>query len=201
MTSETLRSHFADLSDEALHDILAKPQDYTPQALELAHAEAAQRRLSERSSQSFIVRSEPSVINNFTRAKGSRWLGVVGLLSLGNTVLVAFGSTIIFVVGLGITQLVDVFFAKASPSLRAFAVTFSVLCAGVFLFLQYFARASRRALMIGICLYAADTVIILILGWWQGLAFHLILLVLMIRGLKSSAYQPQADTSAQISTM
>lgn len=201
MTPEDLRSHFADLTDEALQDVLATPRDYTPEALDAARVEAARRGISEASAKPPLARSEPSVVNDLTRAKGSRWLGVVGLLSLGNTVLSALGSKIVFVVGLGITQLADALFEDASPPLRVVAVAFGVVCAGIFFFLQYLARTSRSALLVGIWLYVADTLIIVAVRWWEGLAVHLILLLLMVRGLGSSEYQRQAAAPVEPSTM
>jgi len=191
MTLETLSDHFADITDDALYEVVhERSSEYTAQALELARAEAARRGLLDSARRIPTADGTPAPADRMTRSAGPRWLGVIGLLSLGNVAVAALGSSNAFVVGLGVTQIVDAVFAEVSPSLRAVGVVINVLAASMFFGLQFLARRSRAAFVLGIVLYAADALLMLLLQWWQGFAFHILILLLMVRRLQADRTSP-----------
>ncbi len=117
------------------------------------------------------------------KAAASNFYTIAGL-SLVNSIIAAFGSGIIFVIGLGITQLVDaiasVIGKNAGDSKLIFtimALVFDLMACSVIAGLGYFtSKGHMWALLTGVVLYVLDTLLMLFFKVWVGFFFHLFFL-------------------------
>jgi hypothetical protein len=114
-------------------------------------------------------------------------------LSVLNTLVFIFGGGITFVVGLGITQIVDGFAAAAAQYSPASAILFkgigfiiSLVISGVFVFFGVFAGKEKKwAFIIGMVLYGLDAILMLVFKEYLGFGFHLFFLWLLYTGLRA----------------
>lgn len=114
-------------------------------------------------------------------------------LSVVNTVLALAGSDTRFVIGLGITQLVDAlayFVSLDIPDsaviIKAVAVLIDLVIVGIFTLFGYLAGRGRRwAFIVGMVLYALDALLTLVFQDWIGLAFHGFFLFGLFGGLRA----------------
>lgn len=126
------------------------------------------------------------------KAGASNFYWIAGL-SVINTLLYIFGGGITFVVGLGITQIVDGFaygMAQAAPSyaivFKGIGFIISLVISGVFvLFGVFAAKAKKWSFITGMVLYSLDAVIMLIFKDFLGFGFHLFFLWLLFGGLRA----------------
>ena len=120
--------------------------------------------------------------------RGANWFYWVVGLSVVNSLAFVAGAKIQFLGGLGVTELadavIDVTVRQGAPGgLRAVSVVFDLVAVVGFALAGYFAnKLSRTAFLIGIVVYAIDTVIVLLLGDWFMTAFHVFALYQLIRG-------------------
>ena len=120
------------------------------------------------------------------RLSGARWFYWVAGLSLINSLASLAGQQWRFILGLGITQLAD---ALAVHSGRGIAVV-AVMDAGIvgsFVLLGRLAQRGRVwAFGVGAVIYALDGLIFVGLKDWIGVAFHVFVLVMTVRGLDAA---------------
>jgi hypothetical protein len=137
------------------------------------------------------------------RNQGAGWFFAIALFSVINLVLLVAGGGITFLLGLGITQIVDVVCLLASEGLdattalvvRLGGAAITVTIAGVFVLFGALARRGQRwAFPVGMTLYALDGLILLALTDWLGLGFHIFALLMLFGGLRA---QIQIDRLAQ----
>jgi hypothetical protein len=110
----------------------------------------------------------------------SNFYSIAGF-SLLNSIIAIFQGGLYFVIGLGITQVVDAFvyvFGKNMPEFRvAFLVFGGILdlgiCGIVALFGLFSSKTFNWAVVTGMILYAMDALLILFFKDWLGFAFHL----------------------------
>jgi hypothetical protein len=117
---------------------------------------------------------------------GSGWFLWVAGLSIVNTVMTMSGSTFNFILGLGLTQFIDGFVARASPGVKVFGFLLDLLFAGAFLGIWQLSKKYTWAFITGMVVYAGDALIFLFVQEWIGLAFHAFALVAMLAGLKAA---------------
>jgi hypothetical protein len=109
------------------------------------------------------------------------WFYWIAGLSLINSIAAASGSNWRFIIGLGITQLID-----SMGSAPAVALVLDFLVAGFFILLGVFAhKAQTWAFLIGMILFALDGVIFLLASDWIGVVFHVVVLFFLFRGFKA----------------
>jgi len=116
------------------------------------------------------------------RRLSALWFFWVGGLTFVNTLLPFTGQHVRFVIGLGTTQLAT---GLAGRSGRGWApaILLDLLLIGAFLLLGHFAlRGQLWAFAVGIGIYALDGLIFLVARRWVGLAFHVFVLVMMVKG-------------------
>lgn len=117
---------------------------------------------------------------------GAGWLMAVAIFSVVNSALMMTNAKIHFIVGLGVTQIVDGMgkATGAAGTIAGFVVT--LITAGVFLLFWKFAREGQKwAFLAGMTLYALDGLIFLGFGLWLDLAFHAFAIFNMYKGLQS----------------
>ena len=137
---------------------------------------------------------------------GARWFYWVAGLSLVNTAAAFAGGHIHFMVGLGITQVVDAVARKAGAVATLPALVIDVMIAGVFLAIGLWSsRCNQFAFGIGMLLYAADGALLFLAHDWMSVAFHALALFCMYRGfaaaqqLRGLAELGRARASASVS--
>jgi len=117
---------------------------------------------------------------------GARWFYWVAGLSLVNSLASIAGQKWRFVLGLGITQLADALAAHSGRGIGVVAVMDAVIVAS-FVLLGRFAQQGRVwAFGVGAAIYALDGLIFVGLKDWVGVAFHVFVLVMTVRGLDAA---------------
>lgn len=129
------------------------------------------------------------------RAKGgASWFFWIAGLSLVNSIVALAGGDFLFIMGLGVSQFVDALasaieteLSVQGPGFLAFtALAFSLVLAGLFATIGYVARKGNRTIfVIGIILYALDTLFCLALQLWLATLFHLLALAGLFGGLSA----------------
>ena len=196
MDMESLRRRFAELSDEALDDVVrVHPKYYTPEALEMARAE-----LRERRQQSADVTDGPPAVSNIVtpeqlRIKGSRWFGIVAVLSLINTAIVAIGSPVVFVLGLATPLIVESSFPGETTGFRLVPHTLMIVIAAMFFLIGYLARHSNAAYVVGMAAYMVDGILALLISAWGILVVHAIVLVVLYMRVSRALEQTDAQAT------
>lgn len=134
-------------------------------------------------------------------AGGANWFYWIAGLSVINSVAVAFGAEWSFIVGLGMTQIVDaVARAIVEESGGSFliwaALAVDVGIAGLFLLFGVLAsKGKTAAFVVGMVLYGLDALLFVLVGDWLGLGFHVLALVFIFGGY-SAARKLAAATPA-----
>ena len=137
------------------------------------------------------VPSAPAVDDKRTRLlrqrrSGALWFYWVAGLSLVNSLASLTGQHWRFILGLGITQLADAIAAHSGRGLAP-AVVMDAMVVGGFVLLGRFAERGRVwAFGVGAAFYALDGLIFVGLRDWIGVAFHVFVLVMTVRGLDAA---------------
>lgn len=134
------------------------------------------------------VRRELSTISNIKN--GASWFYWIAGFSVINTLLIIFDGNLNFVVGLGLTQLVDEFSYTFSDYFGMIAnmcgIGINILIALVFVYLGIMANKGKRwSFIIGMILYALDAIIFIIFKDFLGVAFHIFALIGIFGGFKA----------------
>jgi len=117
---------------------------------------------------------------------GANWFFWITGLSLVNSVITLTGGKWRFIVGLGITQIVDAV-AKEAKLNTLFPLVIDVLAAGVFVLFGLQARKRRNwAFLTGMILYALDGLILVLFKDFLGIGFHLYALYCIYKGMKAN---------------
>jgi len=145
-------------------------------------AAADQQRLNAMMAIATLQRRVKNGANNFY------WIAA---LSIINSFVYIFGGGITFVVGLGLTQIVDGLasgVASGAPGaatlIRAIGIVINVGIAAVIAFFGFMAGKNHRwAFVVGMLLYGLDTVLTLVFKDYLGFLFHVFFLFLLYGGL------------------
>ncbi|MBK1879293.1 hypothetical protein [Pelagicoccus mobilis] len=111
--------------------------------------------------------------------KSASWFYWIAALSVINSLVIAFGGEFSFVVGLGVTLIIDGFaygaVAEGAPEfVRYIALGMSLAIAGGFALLAIAGRKRILSLYIfGMILYAIDALIFLAFQDWVPVGFHM----------------------------
>lgn len=111
---------------------------------------------------------------------GAGWFLWIAALSILNTIIYVAGSSITFVVGLGATQIIDIFMGTLASEmgqkgqlLTYLGFVLDLAIAGAFIALGLLGRKRHRwAIILGMVLYAIDGAVLLLFGEYFGAAFH-----------------------------
>ena len=116
----------------------------------------------------------------------AKWFYWVAGLSVVNTLIIFFGGEVSFIVGLGITQLIDGFVYEASETAKFVVLFINILISGMFAIFGYFAlKQEKWAFIVGMVLYFLDGLIFLLVDDWLSIAFHAYVLFSLFGGIKS----------------
>jgi hypothetical protein len=117
---------------------------------------------------------------------GASWFYWIAGLSLVNSVMSLTGSGFGFALALGVTQILDSFARGLGPAGKGVALLLDVLVAGLFVFFGVFAsKAHTWAFVLGMILFALDTLIVLLAQAWLSVALHGLALYFLFRGFQA----------------
>jgi hypothetical protein len=123
---------------------------------------------------------------------GAKWFYWIAGLSLINSLVVIFGGKFHFVVGLGITSLVDAFAKRVGTSGSVLAIIINGFIAGVFVLFGTFAvKAQKWAFLVGMALYLLDGLLLVSVKDYLGVAFHAYALFAIYRGYTVTSQLPR----------
>lgn len=131
--------------------------------------------------------------------RGASWFDWIAALSIINSAISFFNGTWHFVLGLGITEVID-YAAQHSGSSRGqvigFVVTLGV--AGFFWFMGRFAKQGQRwALILGMFLYTLDGLLLVLGQDWLSVAFHAYALFMLTKTFSAIKQYETAKQSAE----
>jgi len=114
------------------------------------------------------------------------WFYWIAGLSLINSIAAFTGGDWRFILGLGITQVIDAFGQSLEGGGKMIVLILDVLAAGLFIVFGVFAHKRHTwAFVVGMVLFALDGLINLIAQDWIGLAFHAFVLFCLFRGFQA----------------
>jgi len=126
--------------------------------------------------------------------QGLSWFYLISALSIGNSFVYLLGIPLTFVIGLGVTQIVDGVLSGLARDLSEDSqifiyltgLTINLLVAGLFMVAGMLGRKKHMwAVILGIFFYALDSIIFLILGGWIAVGFHILGLWNLWHGLQA----------------
>jgi hypothetical protein len=120
------------------------------------------------------------------RRSGALWFYWVAGLSVVNSLASLTGQQWRFILGLGITQLADALAVHSGRGVGAVAVMDAVIVGGFVLLGRFAERGRVWAFAVGAVIYALDGLIFVGLRDWIGVAFHVFVLVMTVRGLDAA---------------
>jgi hypothetical protein len=112
---------------------------------------------------------------------GASWFFWIAALTFISSLVTIIGNQAFgFIIGLGVTQLIDTF------ALGTSALGIDMMLVGLFLFLGFKARkAEKSAFILGIFLYALDSLVFIALQDYVGLIFHAFVLLGLLGGIQA----------------
>jgi hypothetical protein len=121
---------------------------------------------------------------------GADWFFWIAGLSIINSVILFSGSEWGFIIGLGITRIIDAIGLLLAEEIgvagKILAFIFTVIAAGIFVLFGVFARKRYKwAFVVGMILYALDGLIFLLLGDLLSVGFHIFVLFCIFGGFKA----------------
>ncbi len=123
---------------------------------------------------------------NARMRSGANWYFFIAGLSLVNTLLEKTGADRHFLLGLGITQLVDGITDKLGSTGMVVGVVVNLFVAGFFVLLGVQARKKQQwAFLLGMILYGLDGLLFLLVGDFFSLGFHALALYFLYKGLSA----------------
>ena len=200
---EIAENHYLfSFSDTDIIDVVANPTDWTKEEQSIANQIIKHRGLiitPEDIQKARNKKTEQEVSEKISEKKSPnrmyQWFFLIGFLSVINTVILAAKSTVHFIFGLGITQIIDTLSFTTFENYKAVVLVFSFLISGIFIALGYFAKANLKwAYLTGLVLYGLDTTIFVYSNDWLSAAFHIFVLIAIIRGYISLYPEKQNTT-------
>ena len=129
-----------------------------------------------------------------THGEGASWFFWIAGLSVINSAVVLLGSQWSFLIGLGITQVIDGIALAVvqqvgehiATTAKLVAFGLDVVVAGTFALWGILAMKRHRwAYVLGMILYALDGLIFLLVGDYLSLGFHVFALFFLFKGFKA----------------
>lgn len=123
---------------------------------------------------------------------GASWFFWIAALSIINTLIFIFQGNVNFIAGLGITQLIDGFaYAIAEGSGSNVPLIISFILDGIFILLFFIlGRFSKRrknwAFVVGMVLYALDTLVFIWASDMLSIGFHIFALIMIFSGFNAN---------------
>jgi hypothetical protein len=122
--------------------------------------------------------------------KGASWFFWIAILSIINTIIVYLNGSLNFVIGLGITQIVDAFTIFYEPGGfnldKTTGLSINLLITSIFFLFGYYAKQKKTwAFIVGMVLYALDGLVFLPVQDYWGFGFHVFALFMIFKGFQA----------------
>jgi len=118
--------------------------------------------------------------------RGASWFFWIAALSVVNSIISMTGGSWHFIIGMGITRVVDGIGSVIGSSGTVVAFVLNLFIAGIVVLFGVFARKGQKwAFLVGMVLYALDGVLLLFAADFFSAAFHAYALFSIFRGFKS----------------
>ncbi len=126
----------------------------------------------------------PEILQLLARMQsGGSWFFWIAGLSIVNSVIALSGNGTRFVVGLGITQIIDAITQNANDIGKAVGLIINLGAAGIFALFGIFARKGNTAcFIIGMVVYALDALLLVPFQLWLSIGFHAFALFCIFSG-------------------
>ena len=133
--------------------------------------------------------------------QGASWFFWIAGLSLVNSLIILTGNEWSFIIGLGITQIIDAVAVGLSADLgnaATFVALFlDLLVAAAFVGLGILARRGIQAIyLIGMVVYALDGALFLLVQDWLSIGFHAFALFCIFAGFKANRQLAELEEQA-----
>jgi hypothetical protein len=137
---------------------------------------------------------------------GANWFYLIAVLSIINSIIYLVGGNLYFLVGLGISQLIDgvaVVIAEQASSdvemvIKILAFTIDLLVACVFVLFGYFSRRYKWVFVFGMIVYALDGLLFLIGPDLLSIGFHIVALFMLYNGFKAFKQIEQSNSALPV---
>jgi hypothetical protein len=117
---------------------------------------------------------------------GASWCYWIAALSLINSLIALSCSNYNFILGLGVTQIIDGFGMGFEGAGKAIALVLDLIVVGIFVFFGVFANKRKTwAFVVGMVLYGLDSLFALLVQDWLPLGFHGFALFCLFRGFSA----------------
>jgi len=127
---------------------------------------------------------------------GASWFYWVAVLSMVNSVSAFAGSSWRFILGLGVTHVIDQLSRDLGAAGKGVALVLDLLAAGVLVLFGIFANKGHSwAFLVGMILFALDGVLFLLVQDWLGVGFHAFILFCLFRGFTACRELKEASRS------
>jgi hypothetical protein len=118
---------------------------------------------------------------------GASWFFWIAGLSLINSLAALTGSNWGFILGLGVTQVIDAIAQEIGGAGPLVGFALDLGAAGLFIGFGILARKGLAwSFVVGMILYGLDGLLFLLVGDWFGLAFHVFVLFCLFKGLQAT---------------
>jgi hypothetical protein len=127
------------------------------------------------------------------------WFYWIAGLSLINSLAALFQGGFGFVMGLGITQVLDAFVQQSGSGARAVALTLNITALAIFV--AFGLLANRRhtwAFALGLALYLADGMIFVLTRQWFPFGFHILAAFFIFKGLQACRFYHKLDSQTHL---
>ena len=119
-------------------------------------------------------------------ASGANWFFWIAALSMINSVLLITGTGWSFIVGLGVTQMVDAIAAESEAVPAVAAVAVNAVIAGLFVLFGVMARKRHTwAFVVGMVVYVLDGLLFVLVQDWLSAGFHAFALFCVFKGFQA----------------
>ena len=122
---------------------------------------------------------------------GASWFYWIAGLSLVNTIAAFTGSDWRFIVGVGLTQVIDElvlqYFQNVGTAAKGLVLAFDLVVAGMIIALGVLAHKGHLwAFIVGMIGYSLDGLIFLLAGDWIGVGFHVFAVFCIFSGYRAA---------------
>jgi hypothetical protein len=118
---------------------------------------------------------------------GGKWFYWIAALSMVNSLAVMAGGNFHFIVGLGVTSVVDAMARQAGSLGNVLDIVINGFVSAVFALFGYFAaKAQKWAFVVGMGLYALDGLLLWGAKDFLGMGFHAYALFAIYRGFQAA---------------
>jgi hypothetical protein len=118
---------------------------------------------------------------------GAKWFYWIAGLSMINSLVVIRGGSLHFVIGLGITAVVDGLAKRVGSAGSVLDLTINAFLAGLFIMFGTFAvKAKKWGFLVGMTLYALDGLLLIRVKDFLSVGFHAFALYAIYSGYRSA---------------